>query len=344
MNTERLRTFGRVARIGSFRRAAEELNLSQPAVSKQIRALETDLGAQLFERGHPVRLTPAGDTLLGYAERMDVLMRTAREELSDLVRVEMGQLRIGMSHSASLHVVPRAVARYRTQFPHVRLYLETNWATDLLSQVRRNDLDLAIVGLVDPHQQDVTDLHSEVLATSDIVFATSASGPLVTGPSVSLDEARALPWIVNHTGCQYRAFLDDLFKGTGLFRGTGQTMRPAAEIVGLDLQRRLVQLGIGVSLFAEMAIEEDLAAGTLQRFHIASLRPRTHLCLLYRKTKYIHHAMRGFLDLLAGDTPQNGRGSSAADLGMLAASPAQRPHPARPETGRKRVERSKHRG
>jgi DNA-binding transcriptional LysR family regulator len=295
MNSERLRTFHRVARIGSFRRAAEDLHLSQPAVSKQIRALEAELGAQLFERGHVVTLTPAGEALVGYAERVDSLMRAAHDELGDLARVDAGQLRVGLSHTASLHVVPRTVARFRSQFPRVGLYLETNWASDLARQVSRHELDLAIAGFLEPSHVVTADLECRVLATSDAVFATSAASPLVSTPRVALRDALALPWVVNHAGCQFRAYLEDLF------REHGGALKASAEIVGIDLQRRLVQLGLGAGLFAAHAVAEDLASGALVPFQVASLRPRVRLCLLYRKAKYVHHAMRNFLTLLEED-------------------------------------------
>jgi DNA-binding transcriptional LysR family regulator len=295
MNSERLRTFHRVAQIGSFRRAAEDLHLSQPAVSKQVRALEAELGAQLFERGHVVRLTPAGEALVGYAERVDSLMRAAHDELGDLARLDAGQLRVGLSHTASLHIVPRTVVRFRERFPRVGLYLETNWANELARQVSRHELDLAIAGFLDPSPVVTTDLECRVLATSDAVFATSAASPLVTAPRVTLRDALALPWVVNHAGCQFRAYLEELF------RENGGTLKPSAEIVGIDLQRRLVQLGLGAGLFAGHAVADDLASGALVPFQVASLRPRVRLCLLYRKAKYVHHAMRSFLALLEED-------------------------------------------
>lgn len=329
MNSERLRTFHRVARIGSFRRAAEDLHLSQPAVSKQIRALEAELGAQLFERGHSVRLTPAGETLVGYAERMDGLLRAAKDELSDLARVDAGQLRVGLTHSASLQIIPRTVARYRARFPGVGLYLETNWASTLAQNVSRNELDLAIVGLLEPAEQAMPDLECRVLAERAGVFVTSAACPLVTTPNVTIEQARALPWVVNQDGCQFRGFLEDLLR-----TGGGGTPHWAAEIVGIELQRQLVLLGLGAGMFVESVVADEIASGALVPFTIGSLQPRVRLCLLHRKAKYVHHAMRNFLAMIDEDvaalphmanvaadgarpTRKNGRVAQSCEVGIL---------------------------
>jgi DNA-binding transcriptional LysR family regulator len=99
MTLDQLTTLQAVSRTRSFRRAAEFLHLTQPAVSKQIRALKLELGERLFERGRTATLTTAGKTLLKHAEHLSQILRIARDEIEDLKELRRGQLSIGVSHT-----------------------------------------------------------------------------------------------------------------------------------------------------------------------------------------------------------------------------------------------------
>src|ERR1051325_1925211 len=99
MTLDQIRTFQAVAAARSFRRAAAALHLTQPAVSKQIRALEAELELPLLERGKTVRLTAAGAVLLKHAERLAVLLRSAREEIADIKDLRGGHVSLGATHS-----------------------------------------------------------------------------------------------------------------------------------------------------------------------------------------------------------------------------------------------------
>src|SRR5947207_5009853 len=125
MTLDQLVTLQSVAAMKSFRRAAAALHLTQPAVSKQIRALEDELGERLFERGRTARLTVAGATLLKHAERLSAIVRVARDEIADLRELKTGRLSIGASHTVAGHQLPQILEAYRLKYPQVALPVET---------------------------------------------------------------------------------------------------------------------------------------------------------------------------------------------------------------------------
>jgi DNA-binding transcriptional LysR family regulator len=292
MNLDQLVTFRTVARMGSFRRAAEALHLTQPAVSKQIQALELELGERLLERGRTARLTPAGEVLLKYAERVPQLVQTAREEISDLRELGRGHLSLGAAQSIAIHLLPRLLEAYRARYPRVTLTVEAGVAHEIMRRVVARDVDLGLVVLTAPGPDPPAELTCVPLGASEIVFVAPASEPLVKRKRLIIDEIGELPWILSPAGCQYRGFLERRFAERGL------TMNVAVEVTGLEVHKRLVQLGLGVTLLPKPLVAQELKGGTLKAFTVEGTKFRSLSCLLYRRDRYIHGAMQGFLALL----------------------------------------------
>jgi len=331
VNLDQLVTFRTVARLGSFRRAAEALHLTQPAVSKQIRALEVELGERLLERGRTSRLTVAGEVLLKYAERVPALVQAAREEISDLRERGRGHLSLGAAQSIAIHLLPRLLEAYRARYPRVTLAVEAGVAVEIMRRVIARELDLGLVVLTAPGPDPPAELTCVPLGASDVVFVAPASEPLVKRRRLTLSDLGNLSWIVSPPGCQYRGHLERRLAERGL------QMNVAVEVTGLEVQRRLVQLGLGVTLLPEPLVARDVQAGTLKAFSVEGTKLRSLSCLLYRRDKYIHGAMQGFLALLREVCPSGkaGRGGTA-DVWYPKDSPLERPTGSQGRSTRKR--------
>ena len=117
MTLDQLRTFQAVAAVKSFRGAAEVLHITQPAISKQIQALEAELNERLFERGKSARLTSAGAALLKHAEHLSRILAVAKEEITDLRELRAGHLSIGAAHSVATYVLPASSRRIEPVIP-----------------------------------------------------------------------------------------------------------------------------------------------------------------------------------------------------------------------------------
>lgn len=292
MTLDQLVTLQTVSSAKSFRRAAETLHLTQPAVSKQIRALELELGERLFERGRTATLTAAGKTLLRHAERLSQIVRIARDEIADLRELRRGHLSIGASHSVATYVLPDLIETYRLRYPQVTLSVEAGWSPQILGHVVSHDLDLGLVVLVTPKPNDTSQFISTALATTETVFVASPKEPLVKKRQLTFEEFRELPLILNHDGCLYRRYLESCFTERGL------AMNIAVEVIGLELQKKLTQLGLGVALLPKPFVAKELREKSLKTFTVKGLQLRSYSCLVYRRDKYIHGAMKVFLSLL----------------------------------------------
>ncbi|MFQ5904860.1 MAG: LysR family transcriptional regulator [Candidatus Binatia bacterium] len=154
MNFDQLVTFRTVSNVKSFRRAAQTLHLTQPAVSKQIHALELELGEPLFERGRTARLTSAGEMLLKHVDLISQTLQVAREEIADLKELRRGHLSIGASHMITIHVLPQLLETYRERYPRVSLSIDSGWASEIVGRVMARDLDLSLVSLLSPRPDD----------------------------------------------------------------------------------------------------------------------------------------------------------------------------------------------
>lgn len=292
MTLDQLVTLQTVSAMKSFRRAAEILHLTQPAVSKQIRALELELGERLFERGRTATLTAAGRALLRHAEHLSQILRIAKDEIADLRELRRGHLSIGASHSVATYVLPDLIETYRLRYPQVTLSVEAGWSPQILGHVVSHDLDLGLVVLVTPRPNDIAQLTSTALATTEIVFVASPKDPLAKKREVTFEDFRRVPLILNQDGCLYRHYLESCFSQRGA------AMNIAVEVIGLELQKKLTQLGLGVALLPKPFVAQELREKSLKTFTVKGIQLRSYSCLVYRRDKYIHGAMREFLKLL----------------------------------------------
>jgi DNA-binding transcriptional LysR family regulator len=298
MTLDQLVTLQAVSAMKSFRRAAERLHLTQPAVSKQIRALESELGERLFERGRIATPTEAGKTLLKHAEQLSQIVRIAREEMADLKDLRRGHLTIGASHTVATHLLPGLIEAFRSRYPQVSLSVETGWSPEIVSRVTAHDLDLGLVVLVTPGPEEAPQLACAALDTTETVFVAAPKEPLIKKSNLTFEEFSKLPLILNHDGCLYRRYLERRFAEKGV------AMNIAVEVIGFELEKRLTQLGLGVSLLSKLLVAKEIREKSLKPFMVKGLQLRSYTCLVYRRDKYIHGAMREFFKLLRERFPQ----------------------------------------
>jgi DNA-binding transcriptional LysR family regulator len=292
MKLDQLRTFQTVASVRSFGSAGELLHITQPAISKQIAALETELGERLFERGRSARLTLAGTALLKHVDHLSRILTVAKEEISDLRELRGGDLSIGAAHSVATCVLPSLIEAYRARYPKVNLSIEAGWSVEIASRLVTYDLDLGLLVLLSPKLEGFPKLKFLRLATTDLVFVVSPNNPLTKRKKITWDELKEAPWILNQEGCVYRSYIERRLKERG------QAMKVEVEVIGLELQKKLTQLGLGVSLLPRDFVTTELKQGTLKTLSVGGTKLQAYSCLVFRNDKYIHGPMRAFMKLL----------------------------------------------
>jgi LysR family transcriptional regulator, cyn operon transcriptional activator len=190
MELRHLRYFIRAAEFLHFTRAAESLYVSQPTLSNHMRQLEEEIGCPLFDRlGRSVRLTQAGQLLLDHARKAVREVELSRGEISELLGLMRGELRIGTTHIFSQYLVPASLAAYISAYPEI--HVQVQWGTSL--EIERGVLTGAIdfgLAFLPPESNEI---ESEELFSDQVVLAVSGSHPLAGRTSVSIAELAEVP-------------------------------------------------------------------------------------------------------------------------------------------------------
>jgi DNA-binding transcriptional LysR family regulator len=266
MNLEQLRSFVEVARFGNFTRAAEELYLAQPSLSRQIAALEQSLGAELFHRARGgSTLTVAGETLLPLARRMLADAESVRRELAELAGLERGRVRLGATPTLSISLVAEVLSTFHAEHPGVELHLSEQGSRRLLDELGAGELDLALIVTSDATTAErftVTPLLVEEL----VVVSSAALPPVTEHDTIGLAEVARLPQITFSSTYDLRAATDAAFRAAGL---EPEVVLEGAE---MDAVLRFAERGLGVAIVPAMVLVDRpglrsvrLAAPRLER-------------------------------------------------------------------------------
>ncbi len=229
-----------VVRQGGFRRAAATLHVAQPAISHQVRRLETELGVTLVERGRGgVTPTPAGRAFLERAERVLAEVDAARSDMLAHAGVLSGSVRVGAWHSSAPDV-PGLVRDFAQRHPGVEILLREHTAAAMLQMLRDGDLDVAVVILAEV--LDLTDIRVEPVLTEPLVVAGAPDGPLAGRRRVRLGDLADVPFVMFPAGSAMRGIVEEACARAG-FRP-----RIVVEAMGFTAARALAARGLGVAL------------------------------------------------------------------------------------------------
>lgn len=253
LSLTQLETFYWIARLGSMRRTAQHLNLTQPTISARIRELETMLGTVLFERtGSRVRLSLQGEQLLGYAERMLALADelTARVGYHDPMH---GLLRLGAADTFALLYLPELLARLERRYPQLKVDLQVDFSMNLSRALNDRALDIAF--LTEPEVAE--HIHTESLGVIQLAWV---AGPLVLPANRTLEPADLVnrQIITNPKPSNLYTTIWDWFAGSGLHPERISTCN------SLTIITRLVMAGTGISILPTVMLQSELNAGSLR--------------------------------------------------------------------------------
>ena len=276
MDIQNLTAFISVAQLQSFSLAAEQLHLTQPAISKRISGLELELGTALFDRsGRSPRLTEAGNTLLPRARGIMRELQLAQQEVMDLADTVSGTLRLATSHHVGLHHLPPVLRSFTDRYPEVRLQIAFTDSEKGYEAVQRGDIELAVITLA-PQQPAALTAHA--LWSDPLCFVAARSHPLAraetSGASLSLrqlsEHANVMPGLDTYTGQIIRR----LFERHDLPLDTLMTTNY------LETIKMMVNVGLGWSILPETLIDDEL-----RRLPVATAP-------LIRQLGYITHRKR----------------------------------------------------
>jgi DNA-binding transcriptional LysR family regulator len=303
-NTDRMdfanvEAFVAVVDCAGFTRAAHQLHLSQPALSRRIALLEHRLRQSLFERGRRgIRLTDAGETFLPHARAALACLRDGAAAVRELEHGAAGTLTLAIVGTLASTGVAEQLGRFRAAHPGVRLLLRTGTSAEVSSLVRRGEATLGLRYFADP----AADLVSRHLYREPLVAIAAAAHPLAKARRVAAARLRGESWVA--FPARRGAAIDPF--GQALTRALVAAGLDAAEIVPIDsltAQKRLVEAGFGLALVPASAVREELGRGSLRILDVPAIRGRLDVVAIQRRNAFVSRAARSLLETLA-ETPR----------------------------------------
>lgn len=286
VDLDQLETFLEVARLSSFSRAAEKRFRTQPAISAQIRALEEDAGARLFDRsGGKVTLTAAGKLFQRFAEEVVAMRRDVVAAIAESERTPRGEIVVGANEATCLYILPDVFAEFKRDYPSVAVTVSRAERTRTLESIHDNSVDFGIVSLpVSDARLTVVPIHRDYL-----VLIAPPTHALATAREVSASDIASHPLLLPKSG-RTRDAIEALLAGGGV--------KPlvSMELDSSELLKRFVAAGVGVGFIARSNVESEIAAGALARVELAGTQIRRDLALVFRKDKALSRAALAFID------------------------------------------------
>jgi DNA-binding transcriptional LysR family regulator len=287
MDLNQLQGFVTIVHEGTFTRAAERLFLTQPALSLQIKALEEELGAPLFERrNRQVFLTEAGRTVFDRAEHLLALAGQIRQDIDALQGPHSGRLNIGASDTTCLYVLPPLVQQFRSRFPGVEIHLTNRPSGEIVELLKTGAVDFGIVTLPVADSQ----VESERLFWREDVAICRRGHPLANQAEIDLADLNQYPLLLLEQGSTSRALLDGLFAAAGL-------APQVIDLGSIEVIKRYVEIDLGISVVPALSVAEEVRAARLCALRLPWLL-RRGVGLVQRRRGYLSPASQMFLRML----------------------------------------------
>ena len=303
LTLRQLKVFESVARHLNYTRAAQELHLTQPAVSMQIKQLEQGLDVPLFEQlGKRIHLTEAGTEVLAYARSIIQQLDELETVLNRIKGVGGGRLRISVATTAN-YFIPALLGTFSRRYPDVIVTLDVTNRETLLRQLNENTVDLVIMGQP-PAEADV---EAQAFLDNPLVVVAPPNHPLAREHAIPLSRLQEETFLVRESGSGTRIAMERFFSNRHMRLNTGM------EVGSNEAIKQSVQAGLGLGLLSRATIDQELELARLAVLDVSEFPIMRHWYVVHRKGKRLsapaqafrHFVLNEAITLLAGttDTP-----------------------------------------
>ncbi len=288
VNLELYRVFYTVARCGSLTKAAEELYISQPAVSQAIKQLETQLGTPLFHRMHKgMELTAQGGELVfGDVERALRLLEGVEDKLAELRGSATGTLRIGASETIFQYILSPRIVEFHRSYPQVKIELISDVSPKIIEMLRSDRCDVGFLNLPIAEEEGIV-LGESIMLLSDVFVAGKAFGAWKDKP-LTLQDLRRFPLLLMEEKTVARASLEHFCRYHGV------KLTPAVEVNSWDFMKRLVSDGMGVGCIPREYATRRLQEGELFELNVSPSLPTRSVGMALPRNATPSFALRAF--------------------------------------------------
>jgi len=290
VNINQLETLVTISKTMSFRKASELLNLTQPAVSAQIKSLEDEFKAVLVDRSYPVTLTDRGKVFLEHAERILQIVEELKQKLNDLDQVPQGRFVLGTTTSIAIQILPRVLQYFQNQYPLIKITIMTMSSSQIMALVENGTVDIGIGYLNDKTPQ----LETSVLYYDTFELVVSPQHPFASLSGATLDMLRDIPLILLTPDTVGRRFVDQVFRTHNIQPNLVMELNSSEEV------KRMVELNLGAAIISKLSVTEEVRRGTLKLIPVRELEVAHPVGVMTKAGRYLNTAMRQFLNDLKG--------------------------------------------
>ncbi len=289
LNLRQLEGFYLVVKRKNFTRAAEELNVTQPAVTNQVKFLEKSLNLKLIQRvGKRIQLTEAGDLVYQYAQKIFDLVSDADEKIKDFKKLMRGTLQIGTTKHYARYIMPYLLSEFQRKYPRVRVILDEGNSEDMARSVLEMKNELALISEISLDRK----IKSTFFAAAEFVLVASSEHRFSKRKSISVKELNDEPLILREKGSGLRAAILRKFHEYGIWPST------IIEASSLDFIKEYVKQNKGVSFTIEPDIQEELEKGILKIIPIDEGNIILFTDMIYHNEKSLSPPAQVFVKML----------------------------------------------
>jgi DNA-binding transcriptional LysR family regulator len=294
LNFHQLHIFQMVATHQSFSRAAEAMEITQPAVSIQVQELEKFLGITLFHRRHRgLRITEAGDAVLAYSQQIFALSSQLVDTVQEMEDLQTGHLVLGASTTPGEYVLPLVVGRFRQVYPGIHVELVIGNTRTIIQRILDRDMDLGMVG--DHVEEHSNELEMVDFQDDEIVMVAAPSHPAASMVNPTVEQIVDHGLIMREEGSATRLSAERLLRELGVVPkiaielGSNQAVKQAASACG------------GIGIISRLGITAELKANMLTVLDVQGWECRRPLTLIQPKDRYLSPSQRAFREFLMAE-------------------------------------------
>ena len=293
-NFHQLRVFHLVATLKSFSRAAEEMEISQPAVSIQVRELEKRMGTTLIHRlRRGLQLTDTGQAVFSYTQRIFSLAEEMEIAVQDIQGLRSGRLTIGSSTTPGEFILPHAIGQFRKRYPAVEVSLSISNTRSVIEMILTRELDLGMAGA----PVSIEGLASFPYVSDDIVIIAAPTHPLAQRSGVGLQDLEGLDFILREPGSATRQTAESCLEKYGI------SVKPVMELGSNQAVKGAVASGLGLGMLSRFGVVPDTLAGLITVLPVDGWECQRPLTVFFRDDKLLPSAQQAFLQFLREERP-----------------------------------------
>ena len=289
LNMNQLRAFHTAAMLKSITQAAQELMVTPPAISMQIKQLEETLEIRLmFRQGNTIRLTEVGESVFQKAATIFDQIRELENYLEDISRAKSGELKIGCPQTPAKYIMPRLITQFNETYPGIRISVDQGLTAEMITNLLSHKNELALLR----HRPEEKRVKIKVIGSEEVVLVAAAQSRHIATGEISITQMSSIPAILPKQGSGMR---DVIIEYLNLFKVVPNIVMESGSIA---LIKEMIRQDTGVSFLEKYAVKEELQSGVFKTIPILEGSPSIQFGIGYVQRKSLSPAAWAFLQML----------------------------------------------